>query len=82
SVAWDAEDKRPEIGEYALEYIKRASPRWRFVVLLEGESVEVSLIPEAQWTLTPHALLKLNCGIGLSPQSPDVAPEVGLMLRF
>ena len=82
SVAWDAEDKRPEIGEYALEYIKRTSRRWRFVVLLEGESVEVSLIPEAQWTLSPHALLKLNCGFGLSEQSPDIAPEVGLMLRF
>jgi hypothetical protein len=42
----------------------------------------VSLIGEAQWTLSEHALLKLNCGFGLSPQSPELAPEVGLMIRF
>jgi hypothetical protein len=52
------------------------------VALVEGESQEVSLIGEAQWTLSEHALLKLNCGFGLTQQAPDIAPEVGLMIRF
>jgi hypothetical protein len=82
AAAWDGEDSRLELGEYAFEYLKRLSPRWRLVAALEGESEEVSLIGEAQWTLSEHALLKLNCGFGLSPQSPDIAPEVGLMIRF
>jgi hypothetical protein len=82
AVAWDGEDSKIEIGEYAFEYFKRISPRWRLVALLEGESEEVSLIGEAQWTLSEHALVKLNCGFGLSPQSPEIAPEIGLMLRF
>jgi hypothetical protein len=82
SVAWDGEDKRAELGEYAVEYVKRVSPRWRLLAVLEGESVEVSLITEAQWTISPRAVVKLNCGFGLSEQSPDVAPEVGVMLHF
>jgi hypothetical protein len=82
AVAWDGEDGRAELGEYAVEYIKRASPRWRFYAALEGESVEYSLITEAQWSFRPHALLKLNCGFGLAEQSPDVAPEVGVLFHF
>lgn len=82
AVAWDGEDGRAELGEYSVEYIKQASPQWRFYVGLEGESVEYSLITEAQWHFHRHALLKLNCGFGLAEQSPDVAPEVGLMFHF
>jgi hypothetical protein len=82
SVAWDGEDQRAELGEYAVEYIKRVSPRWRLLAIVEGESVEATLITEAQWTLSPRAVVKLNCGFGLSEQSPDVAPEVGVMLHF
>ena len=81
ALAWDGEDSRAEVGEYAIEYIKRTQ-NWRFVALLEGESVEVSLIGEAQRSLGPHAILKLNCGFGLSEQSPDVAPEVGILFHF
>jgi hypothetical protein len=82
ALAWDGEDQRLQLGEYALEYVKRTSDRWRFLAILEGESVEVSLITEAQWTVAPRAVLKLNCGFGLAEQSPDIAPEVGLMLHF
>lgn len=82
AVAWDGEDHRAQLGEYAFEYIKQVSPRWRLYLGLEGESVEYSLITEVQWHFHPHALLKLNCGFGLAEQSPDVAPEVGVMFRF
>ena len=67
-------------GEYALEYLKKFSPRWRIVVALEGEGEDLSLITEAQYFVTPRMFLKLNSGFGLSSKVPDFAPEVGLMM--
>ena len=82
AVAWDGEDSRAELGEYAIEYLKRVSERWRFVAAIEGESEEVSAIGEAQWSFAPNAVLKLNCGFGLTEQAPDIAPEVGVLFHF
>ncbi len=81
AVAWDGADSRGELGEYAIEYIKQTH-NWRFYAALEGESVEVSFIGEAQRKLGPHAILKLNCGVGLTELSPDIAPEVGVLFHF
>ena len=82
SLAWDGGDSKVDLGEYAVEYLKRTSPRWRFVATLEGETDEVSLIGEAQWFLSRRTFLKLNCGFGLTEKAPDVAPEVGVLFRF
>lgn len=81
-LAWDADGHDLEFGEYGVEYVKRASRAWRLVAALEGESDELSAIGEAQYTLTRHAVLKLNTGIGLTQKAPDLAPEVGLMFSF
>jgi hypothetical protein len=67
-------------GEYAIEYLKRISPRWRGVVAFEGEGEDLSLITEAQLFISPRLFLKLNCGFGLSSKVPDFAPEVGLVM--
>jgi hypothetical protein len=69
-------------GEFALEYLKRLSPRWRAVVALEGEGEDLSLITEAQLFLSRRVFLKLNSGFGLSQKVPDFAPEVGVMMSF
>lgn len=82
ALAYDGEDAKVELGEYAFEYLKRVSARWRFVGTLEGEGDEVALIGEAQWFFNPRALLKLNCGFGLTQRAPDIAPEVGVLFRF
>jgi len=82
AIAYDGDDKRLELGEYALEYLKRISDRWRMVATIEGESEEVALIGEAQWFFSPHAMLKLNCGFGLTTQAPDIAPEIGVLFFF
>jgi hypothetical protein len=79
---YDAEDGQVEVGEYAIEYLRRTSPRWRWVATLEGEDDELSLIGEAQWTITPHATLKLNCGFGVTKKAEDVAPEIGVLFSF
>ncbi len=82
SIAYEAEESQVELGEYALEYLKRTSARWRWVATIEGEDDEVSLITEAQWHLSDRVFVKLNNGLGLTEKAPDVAPEVGVMLSF
>ncbi len=82
TIAYDGEESQVELGEYAVEYLKRVSPGWRLVAAVEGETEDVFLIGEAQWFFSPRAFLKLNCGVGLTEQAPDVAPEVGVLFRF
>jgi hypothetical protein len=74
------EDKGLQGGEFALEYLKLLSPRWRGVLALEGEGEDLSLITEAQLFLSPRVFLKLNVGFGLSSKVPDFAPELGVMM--
>ena len=83
AVEWSGEERKFEWGEYALEYLKRLSPRWRLVTLIEGNQLdEVELIPEIQWHVGSRAFLKVNTGFGITRHATDFAPEVGLMLSF
>jgi hypothetical protein len=82
SVAYDGAESKVEFGEYALEYLKRISDQWRFVATIEGEDDEVSLIGEAQWTLRPGAVLKLNSGFGVTKKAANFAPEIGVLFTF
>jgi len=71
-----------ELGESALEYLKRFSPAVCGYVGVEGGQDEWALILEAQLRLGPNMTLKLNNGFGLTDKAPDVAPEAGLLLSF
>ena len=71
-----------DLGEYAVEYLKRASPAWRFYVGIEGTQDELSLITEVQWHLSRHAFIKLNNGLGLTSRATDWAPEVGILFTL
>lgn len=82
SIAFDGEESKVELGEYALEYLTRVNDRWRFVTTLEGEEDEVSLIGEAQLTLRPGAILKLNSGFGVTKKAANFAPEIGVLFTF
>ena len=73
------EDSDFQSGEYALEYLKRLSPKMRAGLMLEGEGEDLSVVGELQWSLTPHTTLKLNSGFGLTQKVPDFAPEVGVI---
>ena len=76
------EDKRPALGEYAVEYLKRFSPKFRFYTGIEGDQDEVEYIIEGQYWLTRHIHLKLNTAFGVTSKAPDFAPEIGIMFSF
>jgi hypothetical protein len=82
SASWSAEESKLAAGEYALEYLKRLSPTWSLYLGVEGEEDEVAAIGEAQWRISPRAVLKLNNGFGLTSKAPDLAPEVGIAFSF
>jgi len=80
--SFSAGEGKLAFGEYAVEYLKRTSERWRWVVAIEGEEDERALIVEAQLEARPGLMIKLNNGFGLTSKAPDVAPEVGAVFSF
>jgi len=71
-----------EVGEYAFEYLRRLSSRWRVFAAIEGSEDEVEFISEAQLFLRPNVCLKLNNAFGVTPKATDWAPEIGILFRF
>jgi len=82
SESYTSDERNLQFGEYALEYVKKLSQAWRTVLAVEGEQDEVAAIGEVQYSLTKNAVLKLNCGFGLTKKAPDIAPEVGVVFSF
>lgn len=82
SLSYTTEEHNIQSGEYALEYLKRLSPDWRTVLAVEGEQDEIAAIGEIQYWIVKNAMLKLNCGFGLTKKAPDLAPEVGIVFSF
>ena len=75
-------DGTVELGEAALEYLKRLSPSLRLFAAVEGTQDEIELITEAQWFLRRNVFLKLNNAFGVTSKATDWAPEVGVMFSF
>jgi len=44
SIAWDGDEKKVALSEYAFEYLNRISSKWSVVAAIEGEDDEISLI--------------------------------------
>ena len=71
-----------EIGEYALEYLKRLSPRWRVYSGIEGTQDEVELIGEAQWHPSERLYFRFNLARGLTSKATDWGPDVGIVFAL
>jgi hypothetical protein len=83
AIEYDTGENKLDLGEYALEYVKRLSPYWRIYAGVEGEQDEVELIAEVQWHIIPDkVILKLNSAFGLTPKATDWAPEAGIMVYW
>jgi len=82
AVEYDFADEAFDIGEVALEAVRRLSPNWRIYLGVEGAQDEVEGITEVQWHFAAHHFLKVNNGFGLSSKANDWAPEVGVVFGF
>jgi hypothetical protein len=71
-----------DVGEAAIEYLKRLSPRWRVYAGIEGTADELALITELQWHVRPGIILKLNNGFGMTSKATDMAPEIGILISI
>ena len=78
----EASSSHFDIGEYAVEYLRRLSPKFRVFAGLEGTQDELSAIAEAQCHLRPGAVVKLNLGRGLTSKATDWAPELGILITW
>jgi len=79
---YSVEESKMDIGEYAVEYLKRLSPSWRMYLGVEGTQDEMELITEAQWHVTDSIFLKFNNAFGITSKATDWAPEIGCMFSF
>jgi hypothetical protein len=79
AVEYNRGESKVELGEYAVEYLKRVSNKLRIYTGVEGAQDEVELITEAQVFLTPQIILKLNNAFGVTSKATDYAPEVGIL---
>lgn len=83
AISYSSGDRRFDFAEWGIDYVKRLDSKWRIALSLEGhQSDEVSVIGELQYALARNALLKLNLGIGITEKAANVAPEIGILLRF
>ena len=82
AVEYDRSEEKYELGEYALEYLKKISSRWRLYGGFEGSQDELELITEAQLHLNRNMLLKFNNAFGATAKATDWAPEIGIMFSF
>ncbi len=76
------EDSSWDLGEFAIEYLKRLSPSWRVYLGVEGKQDDMALITEAQWHLADFAYLKFNNGFGITAKATDWAPEIGVIFSL
>ena len=79
---YSMEESKFEVGEYAVEYIKRLSQRWRAYLGVEGSEDEIEFITEAQWHIKDNVYVKLNNAFGITSKATDWAPEVGIMISI
>ena len=82
TVGYAGDENKVEPSEYALEYLKRVSNRFRFFAMLEGTEDEVELIPEIQWHFSRSVFLKAATGFGVTSKATDFAPELGIMFSL
>jgi len=71
-----------DLGEYAVEYLKRVSPSWRLFLGVQGSGDAVSLITEAQWHLSNRIFIRFNQEIGLTSRATDWEPQLGILFTL
>ncbi len=71
-----------DMGEYAVEYLKRVSPSWRLFFAVQGQGDELSLVTEAQWHISRRVFIRFNQEIGLTSRATDWEPQLGILFTL
>ncbi len=75
-----------DIGELAIEYLRRLSPAWRLYLAVEGGEGgapdEWDLVTGLQWQVSRGLSLRLNNALGITAKATDWAPQFGLAFSF
>ena len=82
AVEYDTGENKLDIGEMAIEYLKRVSKSFRFGIITEASQDEVELIVDLQFHISPHAFIRFNNGFGITSKATDYAPEIGILFHF
>jgi hypothetical protein len=82
AMEYDAAEEVAELGEYAVEYLKRVSELFRFYVGIEGSQDEVELITDLQFHIHSNAFIRINNAFGVTSKATDYAPEAGILFHF
>ena len=81
-VAAQHADDGLELGEWAFEFLRRVSPRWRVYAGVEGTQDEIEALGEVQWHPSPRWYVRLNNGFGVTSKAVDLAPDVGVVFSL
>lgn len=79
---YNAAEEVFETGEYALEYLKRVSPFFRFYIGFEGTQDEAEFITDLQFHFNENMFLRVNNSFGVTSKATDYAPEIGFLFKF
>jgi hypothetical protein len=82
SIDYNTGDEELALGEMAVEYLKRLSPFWMAYLGVAEDGEGIEMIPEMQWHLNDRRFIKYNSAFGLTPETADWAPEIGVVFSF
>jgi hypothetical protein len=82
AIEYSREENKIELGELAVEYLKRLSAHWRVYAGVEGTEDEIEFITEVQWHINDSIFFKFNNAFGITSKASDWAPEIGIMFSI
>jgi hypothetical protein len=86
TLEYNREASHPDVGEVAVEYLRRLSPAWRVYLGVEGGETgapdEWDFNSGVCWRVARFASIKLDNALGISSKATDWAPQMGIMLAF
>jgi hypothetical protein len=83
AVEYSREESKVELGEYAVEYLRRVNEKFRFYLGAEGNQDELEFIGDLQFHVLPHdGFIRVNNAVGATSKATDWAPEIGVLFYF
>lgn len=79
AMEYSAGEHKFDIGEYAVEYLKKVSRSFSFYVGIEGTQDELEFITDLQFHLKPCMFIRVNNSFGITSKTTDYSPELGVV---